>query len=291
MTGQTTDGPATRPRPEDVRAADRRPGRELPGRAAGDRPRERRRPGDLAAAARGQPGAARRRPARRPARLHAASRSTSPTSAPTPTSTRCGSGWPGLLDSVDTYSLQLRPLRARDGREPALRRPDQHRQRPRQRPAPLPRRRRRTRRCGGGSSPTSPSWGNSASAALRALQSVVAHDRLDAEFDGREEQVAAAEEMLDGDGASTPRRIRPVTGAVRPRRDADREEESPWALSCRSTAARPSPTPPPSSASPAGSSRPRRPATTSSSPSRPWATPPTSCSTSPTQVSPLPPAA
>ena len=29
------------------------------------------------------------------------------------------------------------------------------------------------------------SWGNSASAALRALQSVVAHDRLDADFDER----------------------------------------------------------------------------------------------------------
>ena len=39
--------------------------------------------------------------------------------------------------------LRLRPLRPRGGREPALRRPDQHRQRPRERPAPLPRRRRR----------------------------------------------------------------------------------------------------------------------------------------------------
>jgi hypothetical protein len=32
---------------------------------------------------------------------------------------------------------------------------------------------------------------------LRALQSVVAHDRLDAEFEGEEDQVAAADEMLD----------------------------------------------------------------------------------------------
>ena len=32
---------------------------------------------------------------------------------------------------------------------------------------------------------------------LRALQSVVAHDRLDAEFEGEQDQVAAADEMLD----------------------------------------------------------------------------------------------
>ena len=35
------------------------------------------------------------------------------------------------------------------------------------------------------------------SAVLRALQSVVAHDRLDAEFEGEADQVAAAGEMLD----------------------------------------------------------------------------------------------
>ena len=45
------------------------------------------------------------------------------------------------------------------------------------------------------------SWGNSASAALRALQSIVAHDRLDAEFTGDEDQVAAANEMLQGEVA------------------------------------------------------------------------------------------
>ena len=38
------------------------------------------------------------------------------------------------------------------------------------------------------------SWGNLASAALSALLSVVAHDRLDAEFEGEEEQVAAADQ-------------------------------------------------------------------------------------------------
>ena len=40
-------------------------------------------------------------------------------------------------------------------------------------------------------------WGNLASAALRALQSVVAHDRLDAEFESESEQIAAAEAVLD----------------------------------------------------------------------------------------------
>ena len=45
------------------------------------------------------------------------------------------------------------------------------------------------------------SWGNLAGAALNALLSVVAHDRLDAEFTGEEEQVAAANEMLEGQGS------------------------------------------------------------------------------------------
>ena len=40
-------------------------------------------------------------------------------------------------------------------------------------------------------------WGNSASAALRALQSIVAHDRLDAEYEGESEQIAAADAVLD----------------------------------------------------------------------------------------------
>jgi hypothetical protein len=41
------------------------------------------------------------------------------------------------------------------------------------------------------------SWGSEASAVLRALQSIVAHDRLDADFTGDEEAVAAANEMLE----------------------------------------------------------------------------------------------
>lgn len=41
------------------------------------------------------------------------------------------------------------------------------------------------------------SWGNDASSALRALQSIVAHDRLDAEFESERDQVAAADELLD----------------------------------------------------------------------------------------------
>ena len=40
------------------------------------------------------------------------------------------------------------------------------------------------------------SWGDSASAALRACQSIVAHDRLDADYDVDADQVAVAEEIL-----------------------------------------------------------------------------------------------
>jgi hypothetical protein len=41
------------------------------------------------------------------------------------------------------------------------------------------------------------SWGNLAGVALNAMLSVVAHDRLDAEFTGEAEDIAAADEMLD----------------------------------------------------------------------------------------------
>jgi hypothetical protein len=40
-------------------------------------------------------------------------------------------------------------------------------------------------------------WGNEASGVLRALQSIVAHDRLDTEFESEQEQVAAADELLE----------------------------------------------------------------------------------------------
>jgi hypothetical protein len=46
------------------------------------------------------------------------------------------------------------------------------------------------------------SWGNLAGAALNALLSVVAHDRLDADIEGEEERVAAANEMLEADPAA-----------------------------------------------------------------------------------------
>jgi len=48
------------------------------------------------------------------------------------------------------------------------------------------------------------SWGNLAGVTLNALLSVVAHDRLDTEFSGEDEEVAAANEMLDeGETLST----------------------------------------------------------------------------------------
>jgi hypothetical protein len=42
------------------------------------------------------------------------------------------------------------------------------------------------------------SWGNLAGVVLNALLSVVAHDRLDVEITGEDEQLAVADEMLDG---------------------------------------------------------------------------------------------
>jgi uncharacterized protein DUF5063 len=47
------------------------------------------------------------------------------------------------------------------------------------------------------------SWGNLAGVALNALLSVVAHDRLDAEFTGEDEELAVANQMLDDGGADT----------------------------------------------------------------------------------------
>ena len=43
------------------------------------------------------------------------------------------------------------------------------------------------------------SWGNLAGVALNALLSVVAHDRLDADIPFEDEQLAAADEMLEGE--------------------------------------------------------------------------------------------
>ena len=48
------------------------------------------------------------------------------------------------------------------------------------------------------------SWGNLAGVALNALLSVVSHDRLDAEFSGEDEDLAAADEMLDGEHVPSP---------------------------------------------------------------------------------------
>lgn len=41
------------------------------------------------------------------------------------------------------------------------------------------------------------SWGHEASSVLRALQSVLTHDRFDAEFESEQDQVEAAVELLD----------------------------------------------------------------------------------------------
>ena len=152
-------------------------------------------PGGVAAAARGQPGAARRRPARRPARLRSRARSTSPTSAPSPTSTSMRLRLAELLDSVDTYSYVFDPYVPEVVASQLSDDLTSDRHRPRQRPAPLPGRRRRR-----GAVVVAvllrPNWGNLASAALSALLSVVAHDRLDADFEDEAEEIEAADEML-----------------------------------------------------------------------------------------------
>lgn len=44
-------------------------------------------------------------------------------------------------------------------------------------------------------------WGNLAGAALNALLTVVAHDRLDTEFTGEDEELAVAEEILEAEPA------------------------------------------------------------------------------------------
>jgi hypothetical protein len=46
-------------------------------------------------------------------------------------------------------------------------------------------------------------WGNLAGALLNALLSIVAHDRLDVEYTGELDRVAAANEMLEGSPEST----------------------------------------------------------------------------------------
>lgn len=47
------------------------------------------------------------------------------------------------------------------------------------------------------------SWGNEASGALRALQSIVTHDRLDIELDGEQERVEVASAVLDSAPSAT----------------------------------------------------------------------------------------
>ncbi len=48
------------------------------------------------------------------------------------------------------------------------------------------------------------SWGNLAGCVLNALLSVVSHDRLDAEFTGEAEDLAAVDEMLEGEQRPAP---------------------------------------------------------------------------------------
>ena len=185
----------------------------------------------------------------RPAGLHAPHRSTSPTSARTPTSTSCGCGWPScsatstptassstptLPEVVDSQLSDDLTSIATD-LENGL----------------------RHYRTGNVAEALwwwqfsyVSSWGNLAGAALSALLSVVAHDRLDAEIASEQDQIEAAEAVLDVD-----RVAHLSAGRLRAVRHPSAGVSSWWALSCRSTAAPPSPTPRASSGWPGGSSR------------------------------------
>jgi hypothetical protein len=58
------------------------------------------------------------------------------------------------------------------------------------------------------------SWGTNACGVVSALHSIVAHDRLDTEFEGEDEQIAAAEE-LDAQAEEQAEQVgQPVAGAV-----------------------------------------------------------------------------
>ena len=139
-----------------------------------------------------------------------------------------------------------------------------------------------SRPCGGGSTPTSTTGARTAGAALRALQSVVAHARLDV----AEERTVAVHAGL----SHRPGRGRINSGRSPASRRASVRSALPVALVVQKYGGS-------SVADADGIKRvaqrivadAARPATTSSSWSRRWATPPTSCSTWPTRSSPLPP--
>ena len=153
--------------------------------------------GDLAAAARGQPGAARRRPARRAASTSSRASEYQPDVGPDPDLDELRLRLAECSASVDTYSFVFDPYVPEVVREPALRRPqlsiatDLENGLRHYRSATSP------RRCGGGSSPTSHRGATWPAPRSTRCWSVVAHDRLDADFDGDDEAVAVADEMLD----------------------------------------------------------------------------------------------
>ena len=64
------------------------------------------------------------------------------------------------------------------------------------------------------------SWGSDASAVLRALQSVVAHDRLDTEFESEQDQVEAASDLL-GPASLIDGSLRGLAGDLPVRRSCD----------------------------------------------------------------------
>ena len=129
-------------------------------------------------------------------RLRAVGWSTSPTSAPTPTSTPCGSGSPGCSTASTPTPTTSTPTTPRSSQAQLS---DDLTSIATDLANGL-----RHFRAGNVAEALwwwqysyVADWGNIASAALRALQSVVAHDRLDTDFESESEQIAAAEAVLD----------------------------------------------------------------------------------------------
>ena len=185
-----------RQRPRTSRPADRRPGRELPARAAGDRPRGRRRRGRSRCCCSRSARCCSPAPGWAPSRTSRRARSTSPTSAPRPTSTSCGCGSAELLDGVDTYSFVFDPyvpevVESQLSDDLTSIATDLENGLRHYRPATS------TRRCGGGSSPTSPRGATSparrSTRCSRWSPTTGSTPTSTVEAD----QVAAADEMLE----------------------------------------------------------------------------------------------
>ena len=135
-------------------------------------------------------------PGSAPRATSASRRSTSPTSGPTPTSTRCANGSRPLLDGVDAYVYNFDPY---DPELVGAKLSDELTSIATALANGL-----RHFRAGNVAEALwwwqfsyVASWGNEASGALRALQSIVSHDRLDTDIEGEQDVIEEASAVLD----------------------------------------------------------------------------------------------